>query len=280
MSYPISSRQFKNPDLYRLLKVLARYFQVIHKDFYVIGATASDIVLGGIHAQLTGRMTKDVDIAIAIPDWNAFREIADGLCNIAGFRKSNKQKQRFYYQDNLILDIVPFGDIATADKIFWPPENTPAMSVAGFAEMAREALSVTIDGDQTILVASLPGIFILKMIAWKDRHIEYNKDAEDIASILDNYLEINIDRAAIHNDIFSAEGFTTFTASAALMGKDIRTILSDNEPLRLHCLEIIEHEIDKEEGSLLINQILETHSIKKYEDVYQALIKVKNELNK
>jgi predicted nucleotidyltransferase len=129
-----------------MLRILTEYFQAIHREFYVIGATARDIVLTGIYAQDTRRMTKDLDIAIALPDWDTFQEVATGICSIPGFQRSNLQKQRFYYEDKLILDIVPFGEIAGSDKrIFWPPEGTPAMSVAGFIEMTKEALTVIID---------------------------------------------------------------------------------------------------------------------------------------
>ncbi|HVU58790.1 MAG TPA: nucleotidyl transferase AbiEii/AbiGii toxin family protein [Puia sp.] len=281
MSYHISSRQFNNPLLFRMLRILAEYFQAIDREFYVIGAMARDIVLSGIYAQTTRRMTKDLDIAIALPGWDAFQEVAAGICSIPGFQKSNRQKQRFYYEDKLILDLVPFGDIAGLDmNIFWPPEGTPAMSVAGFMEMTREALTVTIDEEYSILVASLPGIFILKLIAWKDRCNEYNKDAHDIALLTETYLEINMDRAVeAHKDIFTSTLFTTFTAGATLMGRDMRKILSNNETLRRQCLTIIKDEIEKEESSLLINQVLETHSLIRYEDIFQALTKIMDELN-
>ncbi|MBN9385120.1 MAG: nucleotidyl transferase AbiEii/AbiGii toxin family protein [Chitinophagaceae bacterium] len=264
-----------------MLKILAEYFQTIHREFYVIGATARDIVLHGVYAQNTRRMTKDLDIAIAIPNWDTFQEVASGICSIPGFQKSDRQKQRFYYEDKLILDIVPFGEIAGLNKnIFWPPEGTPSMSVAGFMEMTKEALTVTIDNEYNIWVASLPGIFILKLIAWKDRCNQHNKDAHDIALIIETYLEINMDRTVeVHNDIFTSANFTTFAAGAILMGRDMRKILSNNETLRLQCLTIINDEIKKEEYSLLINQVLETHSLIKYEDIFQGLTKIMDELN-
>jgi predicted nucleotidyltransferase len=95
------------------------------------------------------------------------------------------------------------------------------------------------------LVASLPGILILKLIAWTDRFD--SKDAHDITLLIGTYLEINMDRAAdIHKDIFTSAHFTIFTAGATLMGRDMRKILSNNETLRLQCLEIIRGEVEKE----------------------------------
>ena len=161
MSYNISSDSFLNPLLKELLEELTKYFGSIGTEFYVIGATARDIILSGIHNQESGRKTDDLDIAIAIPDWNKFEEISTGLCMVDGFHKSKDQKQRFWYKRFFKLDIVPFGEIARADKnIYWPPEETHAMSVVGFTDVAKHTLEITVDNSLKINVASLPGIFL------------------------------------------------------------------------------------------------------------------------
>ncbi len=142
MSYQISSDRFTHPLLKELLEVLANYFQRIGIEFYIIGAAARDIVLGGIHHRNPHRKTLDLDIAIMIPDWNSFEQIAADLCAMPDFKKDSRQKQRFCYKDIFELDIVPFGEIARSNKtILWPPEATVAMSVIGFKEMAKRALS-------------------------------------------------------------------------------------------------------------------------------------------
>jgi ATP/maltotriose-dependent transcriptional regulator MalT len=64
------------------------------------------------------------------------------------------------------------------------------------------------------------------------------------------------------------------------MGRDCKMMLRDNVQLLSEFAKIIESEIVKEEGSLLINQILEAHLSKKYEEVYDALAKMLEELKK
>jgi predicted nucleotidyltransferase len=64
MSYHLSSKAFEDPALPELLKRLAGYFQRREIPFYVVGATARDIVLGMIHHRKTGRKTNDLDVAI------------------------------------------------------------------------------------------------------------------------------------------------------------------------------------------------------------------------
>ena len=124
MSCNISSKDLNDPLLKKLLKNLTDYFQSIGSDFYVIGATARDIILSGIHNQASTRRTADLDIAIAIKDWDKFGQISKELCEIEGFTKDKKQSQRFQFQKIYDIDIVPFGEIAKADNnIYWPPER-------------------------------------------------------------------------------------------------------------------------------------------------------------
>jgi predicted nucleotidyltransferase len=282
MSYQISSDRFAEPWLKELLEVVAVYFRQTNTDFYVIGAVARDIVLGGIHHRRPHRLTRDLDIAIMVPDWNIFEQIATDLCAMADFKKDGKQKQRFFYKDGFILDIVPFGEIAQYDKtIYWPPEATVAMSVIGYREVAKRALSVTIDEKYTLLVASLPGIFILKLIAWKDRHLSNTKDAEDITLLIDEYHDINMERATEeHADIYEEKDFTTFSAGATLLARDIRTILTNKDDVLREITTIIEKEVNLSESSKLIDQILFTDRTKNYKDVYQAFRQILKELKK
>ncbi|GHT14202.1 hypothetical protein FACS189426_20180 [Bacteroidia bacterium] len=49
MSYNISNENLNNPLLKDLLKELNSFFSKINVDFYVIGATARDIILSNLH---------------------------------------------------------------------------------------------------------------------------------------------------------------------------------------------------------------------------------------
>lgn len=281
MSYNISSENFSNPLLKDLLEELTNYFTSIGSEFYVIGATARDLIFSGIHNQESGRKTDDLDIAIAISDWNKFEEISNGLCQIEGFLKSEYQKQRFIYKKVYLLDIVPFGEVAKADNnIFWPPEETHAMSVAGFTEVAKHTLKIAIDENFTINVASLPGIFLLKLIAWRDRHLTTNKDADDMAFIISNYLEINEQRVVNENyDLYLIDDYSIFKAGATLLGRDMKEILIANPAILSEFIGILRNEVVKEDDSQLINQMMKTHSLLKYEAIYTSLISLTNELS-
>ena len=91
---------------------------------------------------------------------------------------------------------LPYGRIRQEDdKIYWPPDESVAMSVLGFDEVQNATESIRIDEEFEIEVASLNGIFLLKLFAWQDRNQLHNRDADDMAFIIDNYLAINHERA-------------------------------------------------------------------------------------
>lgn len=282
MSYNISSENLNNPLLKDLLKELNGFFGGINVDFYVIGATARDIILSNLHDLIPERKTDDLDIAIAISDWSQFQSIEENLPKIEGFAKSREQKQRFIYKGIYVIDIVPFGDVAEDDgNIYWPPDETIAMSVWGFPEMADSTISVEIDGEFSIRIASLPGLFILKLVAWKDRHLFGSKDAYDMALLLTNYLDINMERAVEeHYDLYETDEFDQVTAGAQLMARDVKLLIQNNEKTLEYLREILAKEIKLAEESSLINQLVESDASLQYEQVLACLESVLSEWSK
>jgi predicted nucleotidyltransferase len=186
----------QNPLLAELLHELADSFGSVGTEFYVIGATARDIILRQLANTTSGRKTRDLDIAIAIPRWEVFDQIQKRLI-AEGFEKSRDMYQRFYYKD-YELDVVPYGMIAKEDDyIYWPPEEEIAMSVKGFDEVLSDAITISVDGIYDIKIASLPGLFVLKFNAWIDRQLMTEKDATDMSFIIANYFFANVDRGVI-----------------------------------------------------------------------------------
>src|SRR5690606_12175823 len=149
-----------------------------------------------------------------------FKNIENEITQLNNFEKDPKQQQRFLYLKDFQMDIVPYGGITTAeDKIFWPPDQSFAMTVLGFQEAEKDLVRVKIDDTLEIDIVSLAGIFLLKLVAWKDRHHKGNKDADDMGFILQNYLNIHEERAAMehYEEVYEIEDFTTTKAGAALL---------------------------------------------------------------
>jgi predicted nucleotidyltransferase len=278
MSYNISSKKFTHPLLKPILQELTEYFKDSGISFFVIGATARDIIME-LHDESSGRLTHDLDIAITINDWEQYKQIEDGIENLLNFTKDPGQKQRFKYLDKFDLDIVPFGDIMKEDnKIFWPPDQEFAMTVLGFSAVNDAALKVSIDGDIEIQIASLAGIFLLKIVAWGDRNHKTNKDAEDMAFILQNYLEIHRDELVEYFEEIYTEDHTILKGGATLLGIQLNDVLENYPEAKQSIKEILTAEIEKKEESKLINQILETHKVLRYEEVLKSIQNINAQL--
>ncbi|HUW08054.1 MAG TPA: nucleotidyl transferase AbiEii/AbiGii toxin family protein [Williamwhitmania sp.] len=278
-NYNISSESINNPYLVKLLTQLTTFFQSRATPFYVIGATARDLMLQ--HNQIKAvRMTRDLDIAIAIPDWAEYQKIEDELLALDGFKKDHQQRQRFIFMDSYELDIVPYGAIMKEqDKIFWPPDEEFAMSVLGFSEVDEAASEVAIDGNLKIKVASLAGIFILKISAWRDRNLNHSKDAEDMGFILCNYYSINEPRVLEnHQDYYEDPNFSLNTAGARLLGVDMAAILKDSDEVKKKFIVFLESEYDLEEKSRLLNQIVETNKPIGYDEFHKCVKNIIDEL--
>jgi len=86
MNFQISSDKIGNPLLIELLSVVNECFKEVGQDFFVIGATARDILIRQLVGISSGRKTRDLDLAIAIPNWKAFDDITQTLLS-HGFTK-------------------------------------------------------------------------------------------------------------------------------------------------------------------------------------------------
>lgn len=267
MDLTISSEKIGNPLLVELLRKLTDSFNKMDKEFYVIGATARDIIMQQLLDTVSRRRTRDLDIAIAIPDWDTFEQVKQSLI-ADGFEKSRDMQQRFYYGE-YELDIVPYGVVAKEDdNIYWPPEEVVAMSVKGFDEVLSEAITVSIDNEFKVKIASLHGLFLLKFNAWLDRNAKTSKDAEDMSFILSNYFMANLDRE-IHQEVYDWENFDEYIVGGYWLAHDLVALL-DARQLNYY-KEVIEAELTKEEESRLINQMIENSIGLRYEMVRDTL---------
>ena len=265
MYLKITSEKIANPLLVELLKKLTDSFNRMGREFYVIGATARDIIIRQLIGTTSGRRTKDLDIAIAIPDWSVFDEIKEVLV-ADGFKKSTDMRQRFYYGE-YELDIVPYGVAKDDDNIYWPPEEEIAMSVKGFDEVLSEAITVNIDDEFDIRVASLHGLFLLKFNAWLDRNIETSKDAEDMSFILSNYFMANLDRN-VYTEVYDWENFDEYIVGGYWLARDLLLLLTKEQIV--YYKDCIEKELEKDDESRLFNQIIENCYGLTYETVKEA----------
>ena len=198
--------------------------------FFIIRATARDLILRHGYGIEARRATKDIDLAVHVASWDEFQALKNNLIETGQFAET-KMTQRLMYQESIPVDIVPYGSIKEADSsIGWPPDHDIRMSILGFEDAYNDAMPVRLraEPELDVLVASPTSLAALKLIAWKERAPENTKDATDLIFIMQNYLDIgNHERLqGEHSDLVD-ENFDYVRAGTRLLGRDIAKVLSD-----------------------------------------------------
>ncbi|MBU4120728.1 MAG: nucleotidyl transferase AbiEii/AbiGii toxin family protein [Proteobacteria bacterium] len=195
--------------------------------FFVMGATARDLILKHGYGIEPSRLTRDIDLGIKVAGWEQFDRLTNALI-AAGRFASTREPQRFRF-DDLLIDIVPFGAIGDErQRISWPPEHVIFMSVVGFDEAYESSITARLNSDPEldIRLPTLPSLALLKVISWADRYPERSKDAEDLVLIMQQYdqagnLERLYDR---ERNLLAEEAFDTRLAGIRLLGRDMAMI--------------------------------------------------------
>ena len=246
-------------DLLQVARAIYRVAAETNVPFLLTGAAARDIVLVNLWGMSPGRATVDIDFGFAISSWAEFERLRDGLVNTGRFRRVPHQTQRLIYEDpenafEIPVDFVPFGGVASEHQtIAWPPEGDFVMNVVGFDEALTSALPIELESGLILAVASLPGLVILKLIAWCDRHAENNKDAVDFWTVLSSYAQAgNEDRIYEHEiDLLEKLGYDLTLAGASLLGRDARRVSGGGAARHIESLLATEAQAD-----LLVSQML------------------------
>ncbi len=250
-----------DPSVVRVLRSLDPIARETDCGYFVAGATARDLVLVNVHGLRPSRATRDIDFGIAIGSWEQFARLKERLAATGDFAPDRRALQRLIFTDqaagfSIPVDLIPFRGVATVDNmIAWPPHHDIVMNVAGFEEALASAISMEIEVGLTVRVASVPGLTLLKLIAWADRGRESNKDAADLYTLLTTYADAgNTDRLYDHEmDLLEAVAYDLELAGAELLGRDVARICSP--PALIQVQSLVKSEPDLER---LVNQMVQT----------------------
>ncbi|NVM55729.1 MAG: nucleotidyl transferase AbiEii/AbiGii toxin family protein [Candidatus Helarchaeota archaeon] len=247
--------------------------------FFIIGAAARDLILMNSHNIPTIRATLDIDFGVQVPSWDQYLKLKQGLMETGEFAET-EDVQRMMFQSSLRIDLIPFGPIAdNTSTIKWPPDQEIVMSILGFEESFRHSQTVRLSSNPKldIKIVTLSGLAAMKIISWKDRYPERDRDAIDLALIIRNYTDAgNFER--IFNealDLVDSEGFDYVSVGARLLGRDIAVVLStDTEAV---VLEILNNETGKQDRYRLIEDMMRSDVLltNDFEDVLRWLEEVK-----
>jgi len=228
----------------------------------LVGAMARDLWLYYAHGIATGRATTDVDFAVALTDWAEFEALRKRLVASGRFTPMTPA-HRLRHASGRRVDLVPFGGVADAhDVIAWPPDGDSRMNVTGYDEACAAAARVRLPDGIEVRAVTLPGLLILKVRAWAERHVEQPlKDAHDLYLILRRYLDAgNADRLyAEHAAWLTQSDFDYGTAGARLAGLDVRALLGQHSDRSDEIIAGLQHiiapEIDADGQNRLVGEL-------------------------
>jgi predicted nucleotidyltransferase len=202
----------------------------LNMDFFVVGALFRILILEQFFKIPIGVATLDIDIAVTVVDWAHYQKLRDSLLLVKSFTTDPKVYHRLWFKDRNPVDLIPFGAVETpAGLIQWPPDQSIEMSVIGFQDALDDAILVHLSDKLNVRFVSLPGMVVLKLIAWRDRHDEFpTKDAIDIATLLKYYPEAGNDERMFeqHADLMETAEFDFEMSGARMLGRDMAKIMS------------------------------------------------------
>lgn len=198
--------------------------------YYLIGVNAISLELLKKGTK-PARGTKDIDFAIMVSALDEYEEISKSIQN-RGFRKL-EAAWRFYHKEfDIVVDLLPFGEIEESETIGFN-DRTTDLHVLGFKEVMEEPSEVDI-GETRVRIPPLPGMVVLKLVAWSDRPEVRNNDLYDILRIIEHYndLEYENNMKQHHDVIEKMEEFDELRFSSRVIGRKIKTYLDKSTSLK------------------------------------------------
>ena len=216
------------PDLVELFRAIENVTAASRICYFVIGATARDIILHYGYDVPIKRATADTDLGIEISSWHEFQTLKEQL-TATGLFTTTGIPYRLFYKKKLPLDIIPFGPLEHPGKeITWPPGNR-IMNVLGFEDAYRNALIVRLNDNPSLDIQFVTpaGLAVLKIIAWQDRSPGDSKDAQDLAYLMSNYLDAGNQKRIYndHGDLLDVDDFDYIRSGAQLLGRDMAKMM-------------------------------------------------------
>lgn len=245
MPSKIDLNKLRQKGLKELFATLEEAFKQADIDFYyLIGALARDIWFS--KESKVSRTTRDVDFAALVAGKEQFDRVKAILKADHGFSEVKGNAFALTSREGTTIDILPFGAIAVNDGVTVEGMGLHAIRVNGFKEVATAGVSQVEIAGSTYHVATLPAIVLLKLIAYDDRPESRINDPGDIALIILNYFDIEMDLFYDrHFDLLERIEEGRDVIAARVIGRSIRDITESNSQLKHRICGILQTHIQQ-----------------------------------
>ncbi|MEI6949656.1 hypothetical protein V9K67_20885 [Paraflavisolibacter sp. H34] len=186
---------------------------------------------------LVKRTTRDIDYSVYVKDYETWIALNDYLIQEEGFTRDEKEPYRFYH--GATMDLIPFGGMERNGEVFL--DNPPTeLSVYGCKEVTEEAAVI----EDNFKVVTLPGLCIMKLVAYSEKPDRRAKDFEDYLFLVKNYHEIALEElfTGTHDDLIQGD-FDLKVAAARMLGRHMAPILKKNQLLKDKILQTLQHQL-------------------------------------
>jgi predicted nucleotidyltransferase len=184
----------------------------------LIGASAL-----GAHMDCYWRQTYDLDVTVAV----SVDELTEKINGLTDWIQHPKLEHQWTSPGNVHIDILPAGpDSERENPLIWP-KSRQVMQLRGFRLVFQHAKPMTLAPNLYFYVAPLHVIVFLKIISYLDRPFDRERDLQDLAFVLEEYLPPDDMRR--FSDIVLERQIPYPHTSAFILGKDLSETVNEQE---------------------------------------------------
>lgn len=181
------------------------------------------------------RLTEDLDVTARFEEQSQWNQVIEALV-ASGFSQKASHPISIFAPDQVQTDFFLFGPFVEKDEVDLQ-HTDGTIPVKAHAEVYQAAFTVRIDDAYDFLVASIPGICVLKLLANADNP-ERVHDLSDIEELAAHYFEIESEHVfEQHTDLMGKydpdEAYNyNHQVGAHALGRDMLVLLRENDALR------------------------------------------------
>ena len=275
----ISFKDLRVVGLEEILCQLRMVCKDLEIEFFIVGAIARNIWYASNKKMFLG--TKDIDIGVYVPSDEKYNDLIRVLEERFAFTKSSTNRFALISKDGHQLDLLPFGEIEKASQVMIKGKVYSQIDLEGFREVYQFGVEeVDLEGNK-FKICTIPGMVILKLIAYDDNPQERVKDVKDISSILLHYP--NIEMSLIwdkHADLLQ-DDLEQKDIGVIALGREMGKQIGDNLQLRARIISILQRIIKNDYRflSLMIEDPLEETEEMKSQLMLNLLKGFENKIN-
>lgn len=215
--------------------------------YYLLGATAISLELLKDNIR-PSRGTKDIDFAIMVSSYADYQDLIEEL-KTKGFVNVTDPWTFYHKGFDIAIDILPFGEIEENNTVNFNERNVD-FHVLGMSVILSEEDLTTIQIEEKIAnIPSLPGMILLKLVAWSDRPEKRENDLGDILLIINKYYwlmsDFIIDNHQDLLELLTEDGeISQRIVASRVLGREAAKYLQQSDQLRQRIFKVLEENIN------------------------------------